>query len=160
VFELEAALQEVMALCAGEIERHGAAATVEACGTGAVIGHRETFVQAVANLVINGVKFVAPGEKARVRIWCERHGQGRWRVWVQDNGIGIAPQHQERIFHTFERLHGNETYAGTGIGLAIVRRGIERMGGQSGVESELGKGSRFWVELPAADGKTAEGGAS
>ncbi|MBD0344871.1 MAG: hypothetical protein ICV63_08605 [Coleofasciculus sp. Co-bin14] len=73
----------------------------------------------------------------------------KWiRLWVEDNGIGIAPEYQERIFRVFERLHGVETYPGTGIGLAIVRKGIERMGGRVGVESQLGQGSRFWIELP------------
>ncbi|MDP8962779.1 MAG: ATP-binding protein, partial [Cyanobacteriota bacterium] len=68
-------------------------------------------------------------------------------LWIADNGIGIAPEHQQRIFRVFERLHGIETYPGTGIGLAIVHKGIERMGGQVGIESELGKGSRFWLKL-------------
>ncbi|PLZ95695.1 PAS domain S-box protein [Fischerella thermalis CCMEE 5268] len=76
----------------------------------------------------------------------------KWvRLWVEDNGIGIANQHQERIFRTFERLHGIESYPGTGIGLAIIKRGIERMGGGVGVESQLGQGSRFWIELPQGD---------
>lgn len=73
----------------------------------------------------------------------------KWvRLWIQDNGIGIASEYQERIFHVFERLHGVETYPGTGIGLAIVRKGMERMGGQAGVESQPNQGSRFWIELP------------
>ncbi|KOP24715.1 hypothetical protein AMR41_19005 [Hapalosiphon sp. MRB220] len=73
------------------------------------------------------------------------------RLWVEDNGIGIASQHQQRIFRTFERLHGIESYPGTGIGLAIIKRGIERMEGSVGVESQLGKGSQFWIELLSAD---------
>ncbi|WP_016868772.1 sensor histidine kinase [Fischerella muscicola] len=69
------------------------------------------------------------------------------RLWVADNGIGISPEHQKRIFRVFERLHGVEAYPGTGIGLAIVYKGVERMGGLVGVESQLGKGSRFWIQL-------------
>lgn len=68
------------------------------------------------------------------------------RLWVEDNGFGIKPEHQERIFKVFERLHGQETYPGTGIGLAIVRKAMERMGGRVGVESSLAQGSRFWLE--------------
>ena len=76
---------------------------------------------------------------------------GRVRLWVEDNGIGIAPEHRERIFRAFERLHGVQQYPGTGIGLAIVQKGAARLGGQAGVESEPGAGSRFWVELAQAE---------
>jgi PAS domain S-box-containing protein len=114
-----------------------------------VTGHHATLVQVVGNLLSNAVKFVASGVQPQVRVWAEEHS--RWvRLWVKDNGIGIAPEHHERIFRVFERLHGVETYPGTGIGLAIVRKGIERMGGRVGVESTPGQGSRFWVELPKA----------
>jgi signal transduction histidine kinase len=73
------------------------------------------------------------------------------RCWVEDNGVGIAPDHRERIFGIFERLHGGDRHPGTGIGLAIVRKGVERMGGRVGVESTPGEGSRFWVELAAGN---------
>lgn len=115
----------------------------------AVAAHRATLVQVVKNLLANALKFVEPGVRPRVHIWAEKRA-GRVRLWVADNGIGIAPEHQTRIFRVFERLHGEESYPGTGIGLAIVQRGVERMGGTGGVESELGHGSRFWVELPEA----------
>jgi len=75
------------------------------------------------------------------------------RTLVEDNGIGIAPEHLDRIWDPFERLHGSESYAGSGIGLAIVRRGIGRLGGRTGVQSTLGVGSRFWFELPLAEGR-------
>jgi signal transduction histidine kinase len=74
----------------------------------------------------------------------------RVRLSVRDRGIGIASEHQERIFQVFERLHDDSLYPGTGIGLAIVKRGIERMRGAAGVESRLGEGSNFWIEFLAA----------
>jgi signal transduction histidine kinase len=101
----------------------------------------------VVNLLTNAVKFLAPDTVPTVTIRDELNGDFV-RVWVEDNGIGIAPEHQQRIFRVFERLHARETYSGTGIGLAIVEKAITRMNGRVGVESELGKGSRFWFELP------------
>jgi signal transduction histidine kinase len=73
---------------------------------------------------------------------------GRVKLWIEDNGIGIAKEHWARIFGVFERLHKETEYPGTGIGLAIAKKGMERMGGRIGLESEVGKGSRFWIELP------------
>ena len=116
-----------------------------------VLGQRPTLVQVITNLLSNAIKFVAPGVTPQVRIWAESYGN-RVRLWVEDNGIGIPAEHEERIFRVFERLHGIETYPGTGIGLAIVRKGMERMGGSAGVVSQDGKGSRFWVELPQTRG--------
>ncbi|MBW4459307.1 MAG: CHASE3 domain-containing protein [Nodosilinea sp. WJT8-NPBG4] len=116
-----------------------------------VIAHRSTLIQAVTNLVGNAIKFVASTTQPQIDIFAEETYQDevRWvRLWIVDNGIGIGPEHQERIFRVFERLHGAESYPGTGIGLAIVRKGLERMGGQAGVESQLGHGSRFWIALP------------
>jgi PAS domain S-box-containing protein len=114
-----------------------------------VMGHRATLGQVVGNLVSNGIKFVAPGVTPRVRVRCE--DKGDWvRLWVEDNGIGIAPEFRERIFRIFERLHGGELYPGTGIGLAIVQKGVERLGGSVGLESTEGEGSRFWIEIRRA----------
>lgn len=111
-----------------------------------VMGHYVTLVQAVANLLANSLKFVAPGVRPQVRVWAEERDD-RVYLRLRDNGIGIAPEYQERIFRIFERLHGPDTYAGTGIGLSIVHKGVERMGGQVGVESAPDQGSTFWVEL-------------
>jgi PAS domain S-box-containing protein len=105
--------------------------------------------QVLCNLLSNAVKFHVPGEAADVQVRVERRN-GRVRIWVEDRGIGIEPAHRDRIFRIFERLHGQESYPGTGVGLAIVRKGMERMGGSCGVESDPGKGSRFWIELEAA----------
>ena len=117
-----------------------------------VVGHRATLVQVVVNLLSNAAKYVAPGTRARIRMRAER-GNGVVRLWVEDNGIGIAAKHRDRIFKVFERLHGEEMYSGTGIGLAIVRKAVERMGGQAGVEADEGHGSRFWIELADAHPK-------
>ena len=70
------------------------------------------------------------------------------RIWIEDNGIGIAAEHHERIFGLFHRLPDAQKYPGTGVGLALVRKGAERMSGRAGVESTPGLGSRFWIELP------------
>lgn len=114
---------------------------------GEVIGVRPVLQQVISNLLSNALKFVAPGVKPHIRIWLEQL-DSRSRLWVEDNGIGIAAEDQERIFQVFERLPGAGGYPGTGIGLATVQRGVSRMGGRVGVESEVGHGSRFWIELP------------
>jgi len=103
--------------------------------------------------VSNSLKFARDGEKPTLHIRAIDKGSVV-QVSLQDNGIGIAPEHHDRIFRVFERLHGQEVYPGTGIGLAIVRKGVERMGGSVGLASETGQGSLFWIELPKAE-KTA-----
>ena len=110
--------------------------------------HRLSLDQAISNLISNGLKFVAPGVEPKVRVRAEE-SSGAFRLWVEDNGIGIEPEYQDRIFGLFERLQpSEERYPGTGIGLAIVRRAMERMEGRAGVASEPGRGSRFYLELP------------
>lgn len=104
----------------------------------------------LCHLISNALKFVAPGVVPHVKIVATRLGE-RIRIEVQDNGIGISEQYVERLFGVFQRLNRTEAYAGTGMGLAIVRKAVDRMGGRVGLESEPKKGSRFWVELlPAA----------
>ena len=123
-----------------------------------VRAHPTLLAQVVINLLTNAVKFVAPGTTPKINVWTERRldPQSMVRLWIEDNGIGIAPDDQERIFKLFERGYVKNKYPGTGIGLAIVRRGIERMGGHVGLESTLGAGSRFWVELPANENSPVE----
>ena len=111
-----------------------------------VFGHPAPLEQIISNLVSNAVKFSKPKSSPKVEIWTERH-QDTVRLFVQDNGIGILPEHRERIFGIFERLHNS--FPGTGMGLAIVKKAAERMGGSVGLDSTPGEGSRFWVELPA-----------
>ncbi len=115
-----------------------------------VWGNEPLLVQAISNLLANAIKFVAPGTTPRVHFWTERRGE-EVRLWVEDNGIGISPEYQSRIWGMFERVHPKEHYDGTGIGLAIVRKTIERMGGTVGVESSGKQGSRFWIQLRAAE---------
>ncbi|MEG4441912.1 CHASE3 domain-containing protein [Microcoleus sp. AT9_B5] len=185
VLELESAVAEAIAMVQADAKSSGAQITVRPPFF-AIIGHRVTLVQVIANLLTNAIKFVE-GAPPQLQIWAEeiklpQEGEtnsptagelqsarvGQWehsqllittgelpvpivRLWVEDNGIGIAAEHQKRIFRVFERLHGIESYPGTGIGLAIVQKGIDRMGGQVGVESQLGQGSRFWIQLRKHD---------
>jgi signal transduction histidine kinase len=95
----------------------------------------------------NASKFVEPGTIPRITIGAEDREQSMVRVWIADNGIGIAPENHKRVFRMFERINLASEYEGTGIGLTIVRKAAERMGAQVGFESELGKGSRFWIQL-------------
>jgi len=185
VLELESVVTEAIAMVQADAKSRHAQISVGS-PLPAVIAHRVTLVQVIANLLTNAIKFVE-GAPPQVQIWAEEIEQpqegetdnetvgeftratvGQWehsqllmassllpvciiRLWVEDNGIGIAPEHQKRIFRVFERLHGIESYPGTGIGLAIVKKGVNRMGGQVGVESQLGQGSRFWIQLRKHD---------
>ncbi len=104
--------------------------------------------QVFANLLGNAVKFVEPGVPPDVHVRAEHRGD-RVRFWFEDNGVGIESSEMERIFQVFQTAHPAGRYDGTGVGLAIVRKAVEQMGGRVGVESEPGAGSRFWVDLPA-----------
>jgi PAS domain S-box-containing protein len=114
-----------------------------------VSGNRASLIHVVSNLLTNAIKFTRPNTRPELKIYSE--DKGEWvRISVQDNGIGIAPSHRERIFRIFERLHRADEFPGTGIGLAIVAKTIERLGGKTGVDSVPGQGSTFWFELPGA----------
>ena len=115
-----------------------------------VIGNEAYLTQAISNLLNNAVKFVHPEREPEVRVYTEENG-GMVRIVVADNGIGIEQRHYERIYHIFGRIHPDSKYAGTGIGLAIVKKTAERMGGRAGFDSEWGVGSKFWLELPKAE---------
>lgn len=113
---------------------------------GEVLGHEMLLSQCIANLLLNAVKFVAPGVNPYVKVYTERRGP-IVRLWIVDNGIGIEAQHMSRLFGMFERIHPSASFEGNGIGLAIVKRAVHRLGGDVGVESVAGTGSRFWLDL-------------
>jgi PAS domain S-box-containing protein len=112
-----------------------------------VMGDESQLAQLFQNLVSNALKFRGP-TPPRIRVDAERQGDA-WRFTVTDNGIGIEPQYFERIFIIFQRLHNKEDYPGTGIGLAICKKIVERHGGRIGLESHPGQGTTFWFTLPA-----------
>ena len=142
---LSAQVLAALAQVEAELQQQNAQVTVvEPLPT--ALAHRATLVQILLNLLTNAIKFVAPGVKPDLRIWAETEADFVV-LYMQDNGIGIAPENQEKIFGVFERLHSVETYPGTGIGLALVRKGSERMGAEVKVESILGQGSRFAIKL-------------
>jgi PAS domain S-box-containing protein len=122
-----------------------------------VMGNEAMLTECFSNLLRNAVKFVAPGQPPNVRLWAEwlpsppsATAPPKVRIWVEDKGIGIPPEEREAIFTMFRQVHPASMFPGTGIGLAIVRKGLQRIGGRVGVESAPGQGSRFWVELEAA----------
>ena len=123
-------------------------ATVTADALPLVVADAGQLAQLLTNLIGNALKFHADAPP-RAHVGAERHGR-MWRISVQDNGIGIAPEYFERIFVIFQRLHTREEYAGTGVGLAICKKIVERHGGRIWVESAPGEGARFSFTLPAA----------
>ena len=110
-------------------------------------GDSTQLAQLMQNLVSNAIKFRGDG-RARVDIGAEDRGT-EWLIRVQDYGVGIAPDHYGRIFQMFQRLHKRSEYPGTGIGLALCKKIVERHGGRIWVESEPGKGSTFYFTLPS-----------
>src|SRR3569623_1474463 len=112
----------------------------------AVLGDRSQLVQLLHNLLGNALKYHA-GDSPRVHVSAEP-GQDGWQFCVSDNGIGIEPQYYEKIFEIFRRLHNQQEIPGTGIGLAVCRRVVHRHGGRIWVESEPGRGSRFYFTIP------------
>ena len=148
VVSLEKVVDEVLHHFEHEIAEQQAAIVVKR-PLPEIMGNQATLFTVISNLLSNALKYVSSGTIPCVTIHAEQHE--RWiRLWVEDNGIGISSEARERIFGVFERLHSREEYPGTGIGLAMVKRGVERMNGTVGVESEPGKGSKFWIQLRKA----------
>jgi PAS domain S-box-containing protein len=146
--QLEDAVNEVLLQVENQTRDKHAEIQVQS-PLGSVCAHLPTLKQVLANLINNGLKFVSPDRPPVLRVYSTVRSSFV-RLWIEDNGIGIDGEYYEKIFGLFERLHSEGRYPGTGVGLALVRKGAERMGGRVGLESEPGRGSRFWVELPAA----------
>ncbi len=144
--DLRRLVDEVLQQIEPEISARGAQVVVGTLPP--VVSHRATLAQVISNLIDNVTKFVAPGMAP-----CESAPRDEGAPYASGSRTtvsGIPSEHQERVFNMFERLHSADDYAGTGIGLAIVRKAVERLGGRLGLESEVGKGTRFWIELPSA----------
>jgi signal transduction histidine kinase len=151
--DLGALARDVVRGMEAELKARGAEVVVEE-GIPHVLAQRPILFQVMANLMSNAAKFVPHGVDPRIRV----HAgvlDGRVRLCVEDNGIGVDPQFREKLFGVFERLQAGDAYPGTGIGLAIVKRAVERMGGRVGVEPRNPRGSVFWFELPRAPGAPA-----
>jgi signal transduction histidine kinase len=139
-----AALQEALDMLAGRIAE--TEARVDAQPLPRVMADRAQLMQLFQNLIGNALKF-CKDRAPRVRVEATHQG-GWWRFTVADNGIGIAPEYRAQLFVVFKRLHTRREYAGTGIGLAICKRIVERHGGQIGIESAPAGGALFWFTLP------------
>jgi PAS domain S-box-containing protein len=149
--DLGAAFEAVRNNLRVAIEESGASVVAE--GLPVVRGDETQLVQLLQNLIGNSIKFRG-GRPPEVRVAAERHGP-EWVVSVRDNGVGFEEEYADRIFVVFQRLHAGGGYAGTGIGLAICKKIVERHGGRIWAESEPGKGSTFYFTLPAAGGDPA-----
>jgi signal transduction histidine kinase len=102
---------------------------------------------AVRNLLENAIKFTSDMPQPTVDIGGQQ-SEKTCILWVRDNGVGFDMKFHDRIFEVFQRLHRAEDYPGTGIGLALVRKAMDRMGGKVWAESQLGQGAKFYLEIP------------
>jgi len=143
---------DLEAVAAGTLRALAAAAAdagaeVEIGPLPTVVGDEVQLGQLLQNLISNALKFRAPDRPARVRVSGERF-VGGWALAVADNGIGVDPAHEDRIFKMFQRLHTRDAYEGTGIGLAVCRRIVEQHGGRIWLEPTPGGGATFRFTLP------------
>jgi signal transduction histidine kinase len=144
---LQVVVEDAMASLEGTL-REREAQVVVAGGLPEVEGDRVLLDRVVENLLSNAVKFVPPGRTPRVRVRSAVEGR-RARLEVEDNGVGIESGQLPGLFEAFERLHPGR-FPGTGVGLTIVKRAMDRLGGEVGVQSRPGEGSVFWVVLTEA----------
>jgi signal transduction histidine kinase len=157
--EMEIVAVDLDALIDGVIEQYPAVGSLAGCirvhrPLGCVRGHVPSLVQCFSNLLGNAVKFMPADRQPEIQVRTARQ-HGRCRVSIVDNGPGIDPSEHQRIFGMFERVAARQV-PGTGIGLAIVKKAVERMGGTVGVISSPGNGAEFWIELAEADAPAAE----
>jgi PAS domain S-box-containing protein len=146
----ENALQKALINLRAAIKQSGAVVTHDALP--AITTDETQFTQIFQNLVGNAIKY-RRAEDPRVHVSAARNDGNEWTFSVRDNGLGIDPQYFERIFVLFQRLHGRDEFEGTGIGLAVCKRIVERLRGKIWVESQLEKGSTFYFTLPDAEEK-------
>ncbi|MGC1543280.1 MAG: PAS domain S-box protein [Candidatus Acidiferrales bacterium] len=149
----EDALQQALFNLRAAIAESGAVVTHEPLP--AVLADDMQLVQLFQNLIGNAIKYQRPGIPT-VHISAVKNGDKKWIFAVTDNGLGIDPQYFDKIFGMFQRLHKREEFAGTGIGLAICKKIVERHGGNISVESQPGKGSTFRFALAASGKKTLQ----
>jgi light-regulated signal transduction histidine kinase (bacteriophytochrome) len=142
----ESALQAALTNLHVAIEESAAVVTCDSLP--AITTGNTQLTQLFQNLVGNAIKYHG-AEAPRIHVSATKSGGSEWIFAVRDNGLGIDPQYFDKIFVLFQRLHGREEFAGTGIGLAICKKMLERLGGRIWVESQPGKGSTFYFALPA-----------
>jgi PAS domain S-box-containing protein len=147
----EEALQQALINLRGAIEQSGAQVTHDPLPN--VIADETQLIQLFQNLIGNGIKYQKNGTP-KVHVCAARNGGDKYTFSVQDNGLGIDSQYFERIFGMFQRLHKREEFAGTGIGLAICKKIVERHGGKISVESKVGQGSTFRFTLAGKETKS------
>jgi light-regulated signal transduction histidine kinase (bacteriophytochrome) len=140
----EDALEHALTNLRSAVEQGGAVVTHDPLPT--VLADEGQLVQLFQNLVGNAIKYQSPGIP-RIHVSAHRNGGDRWMFSVKDNGLGIDAQYFEKIFGMFQRLHRRDEFAGTGIGLAICKKIVERHGGRISVESQPGQGSTFRFDL-------------
>lgn len=151
---IEAVLRDIEANLAASLAESGAVLAHDPLPT--VWADRLQVTQLMQNLISNALKFRTEEQQVKIHVGAVRVGD-RWQISVRDNGIGIEPEYSGRIFKVFQRLHTRQEYPGTGVGLAICKRIIERHGGAIWFESEPGKGTAFHFTLPAGAVDTLEG---
>jgi len=149
--EIQTELVELNHVVQRAVAQHPELAKLQDCivvePLGRALGHESLLEQVFTHLLHNAAKFMPPGARPQIRVSSERDGE-YLRVWVRDNGIGIPPEYQDKVFSVFSRLHAEATYPGNGLGLNTVGKIMKRLNGAVGVTSDGTNGSAFWIRLP------------